>query len=49
MNLKLMDEIDRHKLDYPTTGVVKMTCHLKMQGYCVNEMRVSRLMRKMIL
>lgn len=49
MNMKLMEEIDRHFLDHPTTGVVKMTSHLRMQGYCVNEKRVRRLMRKMNL
>lgn len=49
MNLMLMREIDRYFLDHPTTGVVKMTSHLRMQGYCVNEKRVRRLMRKMNL
>lgn len=45
MILKLMDVIDRLKLDFTTTGVVMMSCLLWMLGYCVNVMRVCRRMR----
>lgn len=49
VNLVLMREMDRYFLGHPTTGVFKMTSHLRMQGYCVNEKRVHRLIRRMNL
>jgi len=49
-NLDLMDKIDAHYTDRPTTGVLGMVNHLALTyGEIVNPKRVRRLMRLMAL
>ncbi len=46
-NLELMKIMDQHFMEHPTYGVLQMQDYLKDEGYCVNEKRVRRLLRKM--
>jgi len=49
-NLDLMDKIDAHYTEHPTTGVLGMVNHLALTyGEIVNHKRVRRLMRLMSL
>jgi putative transposase len=47
LNLKLMELIDRHYMNWPFLGWPRMTLYLHSLGYEVNVKRVRRLMRKM--
>ena len=46
-NLEIMKLMDSHFLEHPTYGVLQMQDYLQDNGYCVNEKRVRRLLRKM--
>jgi len=46
-NLALMRSLDEHFISHTTYGVLQMQDHLRDLGYCVNEKRVRRLLRKM--
>lgn len=46
-SLLLMRELDKQYTETPFYGVLKMTEHLRLQGYQVNVKRVRRLLRKM--
>ncbi len=46
-NLIIMRKIDVHFMDHPTYGVLQMQDYLRDEGYCINEKRIRRLLRKM--
>ncbi len=46
-NLNIMRLLDAHFMEHPTYGVIQMQDHLRDEGYCINEKRVRRLLRKM--
>jgi putative transposase len=47
LNVTLMQLIDEQYIRTPFYGVLKMTAHLRNQGYIVNHKRIARLMRIM--
>lgn len=46
-NLNIMRLLDAHFMEHPTYGVLQMQDYLRDEGYCINEKRVRRLLRKM--
>ena len=46
-NLEVMRLLDAHFMEHPTYGVLQMQDYLRDEGYCINEKRVRRLLRKM--
>ena len=46
-NIKIMRLLDAHFMEHPTYGVLQMQDYLRDEGYCINEKRVRRLLRKM--
>ena len=46
-NLEIMRLLDQHFMEHPTYGVLQMQDYLKDEGFCINEKRVRRLLRKM--
>jgi putative transposase len=46
-NLKIMGAMDKHYLEHPTAGVLRMQDYLILLGFLVNHKRVRRLLRKM--
>ncbi len=46
-NLEIMQLMDKHNLEHPTHGVLRMQDFLEAQGFFVNEKRIRRLLRKM--
>lgn len=46
-NLEIMRLMDEHFMDHPTYGVLQMQDYLLDEGYCINEKRARRLLRKM--
>ena len=49
LNLDLMLLVDKQFLDTPFYGVRQMTWHLQNEGHAVNEKRIRRLMRLMLI
>jgi putative transposase len=49
LNLELMKVIDREYMRLPFYGVPRMTEHLKIMGYPINEKRIRRLYHLMAL
>lgn len=46
-NLIIMRKLDAHFMEHPTYGVLQMQDYLRDEGYCINEKRIRRLLRKM--
>lgn len=44
--LEIMHKLDVHFLEHPTYGVFQMQDYLPDEGYCINEKRIRRLLRK---
>lgn len=45
-NLKIMEQMDKHHMDYPSYGVIRMTDLMRECGYKISERRIRRLMHK---
>jgi putative transposase len=46
-NIKIMHQMDKHNLEHPTHGVLRMQDYLFSVGFVINVKKVRRLLRKM--